>query len=149
MTPVRPATCARPPSRITAGVRPELLEIDVIGNALPPGRVEEAVAYAAASAGIEEGHVAIEFVNAERIAELNETWRGKVGPTDVLSFPVDEDDEDPLGERELGDVFICPEYTSDLVEAVVHGVLHLTGMDHEEDEGEMLAVQAEIMGWLR
>jgi probable rRNA maturation factor len=126
-----------------------LLEIDVIGNALPPGRVEEAVAYAAASAGIEEGHVAIEFVNAERIAELNETWRGKVGPTDVLSFPVDEDDADPLGERELGDVFICPEYTSDLVEAVVHGVLHLTGMDHEEDEGEMLAVQAEIMGWLR
>ncbi|HEY6886701.1 MAG TPA: rRNA maturation RNase YbeY [Solirubrobacter sp.] len=126
-----------------------MLEIDVIGNALPPGRVEEAVAYAAASAGIEEGHVAIEFVNAERIAELNETWRGKVGPTDVLSFPVDEDDEDPLGERELGDVFICPEYTSDLVEAVVHGVLHLTGMDHEEDEGEMLAVQAEIMGWLR
>jgi probable rRNA maturation factor len=126
-----------------------LLEIDVIGNALPPGRVEEAVAYAAASAGIEEGHVAIEFVNAERIAELNVTWRGKVGPTDVLSFPVDEDDEDPLGERELGDVFICPEYTSDLVEAVVHGVLHLTGMDHEEDEGEMLAVQAEIMGWLQ
>jgi probable rRNA maturation factor len=126
-----------------------LLEIDVIGNALPPGRVEEAVAYAAASAGIEEGHVAIEFVNAERIAELNVTWRGKVGPTDVLSFPVDEDEVDPLGERELGDVFICPEYTSDLVEAVVHGVLHLTGMDHEEDEGEMLAVQAEIMGWLR
>jgi probable rRNA maturation factor len=126
-----------------------LLEIDVIGNALPPGRVEEAVAYAAASAGIEEGHVAIEFVNAERIAELNLTWRGKVGPTDVLSFPVDEDLVDPLGERELGDVFICPEYTSDLVEAVVHGVLHLTGMDHEADEGEMLAVQAEIMGWLR
>jgi probable rRNA maturation factor len=126
-----------------------LLEIDVIGNALPPGSVEEAVAYAAASAGIEEGHVAIEFVDAERIAELNLTWRGKVGPTDVLSFPVDEDLVDPLGERELGDVFICPEYTSDLVEAVVHGVLHLTGMDHEADEGEMLAVQAEIMGWLR
>ena len=121
----------------------------MIGSALPPGRVEEAVAYAAASAGIEEGHVAIEFVNAERIAELNETWRGKIGPTDVLSFPVDEDEVDPLGERELGDVFICPEYTSDLVEAVVHGVLHLTGMDHEADEGEMLAVQAEIMGWLR
>jgi probable rRNA maturation factor len=126
-----------------------LLEIDVIGNALPLGRVEEVVAYAAASAGIEEGHVAIEFVDAERIAELNETWRGEVGPTDVLSFPVDEDDVDPLGERELGDVFICPEYTSDLVEAVVHGVLHLTGMDHEVDEGEMLALQAEIMGWLR
>jgi probable rRNA maturation factor len=66
----------------------------------------------------------------------------------VLSFPVDEDEE-AVGERELGDVFICPEYTSDLTEAVVHGVLHLTGMDHEVDDGEMLAVQAEIMGWLR
>jgi probable rRNA maturation factor len=130
-----------------------LLEIDVIGSTLPPGRVEEAVAYAAASAGIEDGHVAIEFVDSERIAELNETWREKDGPTDVLSFPVDEDDEDltglPSSQRELGDVFICPEHTEDLVEAVVHGVLHLTGMDHETDNGEMLAVQAEIMGWLR
>jgi probable rRNA maturation factor len=130
-----------------------LLEIDVIGSTLAPGRVEEAVAYAAASAGIEDGHVAIEFVDSERIAELNETWREKEGPTDVLSFPVDEDDEDltglPTSQRELGDVFICPEYTEDLVEAVVHGVLHLTGMDHETDDGEMLAVQAEIMGWLR
>ena len=129
--------------------RPELLEIDVIGNALPPGRVEEAVAYAAASAGIEEGHVAIEFVNAERIAELNETWRGKVGPTDVLSFPVDEDEEDPSRRARTGGRLHLPRVHVDLVEAVVHGVLHLTGMDHETDEGEMLAVQAEIMGWLR
>jgi probable rRNA maturation factor len=154
MTPSSPASCA--PPAIIAGARPDgltLLEIDVIGSTLPPGRVEEAVAYAAASAGIEDGHVAIEFVDSERIAELNETWREKEGPTDVLSFPVDEDDEDltglPSSQRELGDVFICPEHTEDLVEAVVHGVLHLTGMDHETDNGEMLAVQAEIMGWLR
>jgi probable rRNA maturation factor len=126
-----------------------LLEVDVIGDALPAARVEEAVAYAAASAGIHEGHVAVSFVDAERIAELNETWRGKAGPTDVLSFPVDEDEDVVLGERELGDVFICPAYTEDLVEAVVHGVLHLTGMDHETDEGEMLALQAEIVAWLR
>jgi probable rRNA maturation factor len=125
-----------------------LLHIDVIGSALPFERVEEAVGYAAASAGIDEGHVAVSFVDAERIAELNAQWRGKEGPTDVLSFPVDEDDE-PFGERELGDVFICPEHTEDLLEAVVHGVLHLTGMDHESDDGEMLALQAEIMGWLR
>jgi probable rRNA maturation factor len=126
-----------------------LLEVDVIGDALPAARVEEAVAYAAASAGIEDGHVAVSFVDAERIAELNETWRQKIGPTDVLSFPVDEDDDVVHGERELGDVFICPEYTEDLVEAVVHGVLHLTGMDHETDDGEMLALQAEIVAWLR
>ena len=127
--------------------------MEVIGSALPSARVQEAVAYAAASAGIEEGHVAVQFVDAERIAELNFTWREKAGPTDVLSFPVDEDDEDMLGlppaQRELGDVFICPEHTEDLVEAVVHGVLHLTGMDHETDDGEMLALQAEIMGWLK
>jgi probable rRNA maturation factor len=138
-----------PRSRITADERRNLLDVEVIGGALPSARVQEAVAYAAASAGIEEGHVAVEFVSSERIAELNLTWRGKVGPTDVLSFPVDEDDEDPFGERELGDVFICPEHTEDLVEAVVHGVLHLTGMDHETDDGEMLALQAEIMGWLK
>jgi probable rRNA maturation factor len=126
-----------------------LLEVDVIGSGLPPDRVREAVGYAAASAGIAEGHVAVSFVDAERIAELNETWRDVAGPTDVLSFPVDEDEAAVIGERELGDVFICPEHTADLVEAVVHGVLHLTGMDHETDDGEMLALQAEIVGWLR
>jgi len=126
-----------------------LLDVEVIGGALPRERVLEAVGYAAASAGIGEGHVAVTFVDADRIAELNEEWRGKPGPTDVLSFPVDEDEDDVVGERELGDVFICPEYTVDLTEAVVHGVLHLTGMDHETDEGEMLALQAEIMKWLR
>jgi probable rRNA maturation factor len=126
-----------------------VLEVDVIGDALPAERVREAVGYAAASAGIHDGHVAVSFVDAELIAELNETWREKIGPTDVLSFPVDEDDDVVHGERELGDVFICPAYTEDLVEAVVHGVLHLTGMDHETDDGEMLALQAEIVGWLR
>jgi probable rRNA maturation factor len=125
-----------------------LLEVDVIGSALPEARVREAVAYAAASAGVSEGHVAVEFVDAARIAELNAQWRGKPGPTDVLSFPVDEDGP-VLGIRELGDVVICPEYTTDLAEAVVHGVLHLTGMDHETDAGEMLALQAEIRSWLR
>jgi probable rRNA maturation factor len=123
------------------------LEVEVIGSALPEERVTEAVLYAAASAGIADGHVAVEFVDADRIAELNFEWRGKAGPTDVLSFPVDEDGP-VLGSRELGDVVICPEHTVDLLEAVVHGVLHLTGMDHETDDGEMLALQAEIRSWL-
>jgi probable rRNA maturation factor len=125
-----------------------LLDVDVIGDALPAPLVGEACALAAASAGIEDGHVAVEFVEEERIAELNEAHRGRGGPTDVLSFPVDEDGA-ASGPRELGDVVICPAHTEDLLEAVVHGMLHLTGMDHEADEGEMLALQAEIMGWLR
>ena len=40
---------------------------------------------------------------------------------------------------------ICPEQTIDLREAIVHGVLHLVGMDHETDNGEMLALQAELL----
>jgi probable rRNA maturation factor len=125
-----------------------LLDVDVIGDALPAPLVTEASALAAASAGIEDGHLAVEFVDAQHIAALNLEHRGKQGPTDVLSFPVDGDGM-PAGPRELGDVVICPEHTEDLLEAVVHGVLHLTGMDHETDEGEMLALQAEIMGWIR
>ena len=120
----------------------------MIGNALPPARIVEACSLAAASAGIDDGHVAVEFVGAERIAELNERAPRQNGPTDVLSFPVDEAGM-AAGPRELGDVVICPEHTEDLLEAVVHGVLHLTGMDHEQDDGEMLALQAEIVGWLR
>ena len=83
----------------------------------------------------------------EEIAALNAEHRGKDGPTDVLSFPVDGA-EPVAGARELGDVVICPEHTEDLDEAVVHGVLHLVGMDHETDEGEMLALQAEVVSWL-
>jgi probable rRNA maturation factor len=124
------------------------LEVDVIGDALPEERVRDLVTLALASAGVEDGHVAVEFVDAERIASLNAEYREKEGPTDVLSFGVDEDG-DAHGPRELGDVVICPEQTVDLEEAVVHGVLHLTGMDHETDDGEMLALQAEILGWMR
>jgi probable rRNA maturation factor len=124
-----------------------VLEVEVIGDALPPDRVTAAAVLAASSAGIDDGHVAVEFVGAQRIAELNQAHRGKPGPTDVLSFPIDE--TDAYGPRELGDVVICPEHTEDLLEAVVHGVLHLTGMDHETDAGEMLALQAEIVEWVR
>jgi probable rRNA maturation factor len=124
-----------------------VLDVDVIGTALDEAQVRKACELAAASAGIVDAHVAVEFVDADRIAELNLAHRGKEGPTDVLSFPVD--DLGPFhGPRELGDVVICPGHTEDLLEAVVHGVLHLTGMDHETDEGEMLVLQAEIRSWL-
>ncbi len=118
----------------------------MIGDALPTERVREACALAAASAGIEDGHLAVEFVDASRIAELNRAHRGKAGPTDVLSFPVDGDgDWHPPAPRELGDVVISPEHTEDLTEAVVHGVLHLCGYDHETDEGEMLSLQRRVL----
>jgi probable rRNA maturation factor len=123
--------------------------------------VRRLCARAAASAGVQDGHLAIEFVDAERITQLNGSYRERPTPTDVLSFPVDG--VEPIGEiespgasslvagertshsRELGDVLICPEHTADLREAIVHGVLHLLGMDHETDNGEMLALQRELL----
>jgi probable rRNA maturation factor len=138
-----------------------MLDVEVIGiaDAPDPARrpgpdnaptaveLEELCALALSSAGIEDGHVAIEFVDEERIRELNRTHRGLDTPTDVLSFGIDEDSE-PVGPRELGDIVICPAHTADVREAVIHGALHLTGMDHETDHGEMLALQAELMRWV-
>jgi probable rRNA maturation factor len=130
-------------------VSEEGLAVEVIGDALDVTTVEKACVLAAATAGVRDGHVAVAFVTPEEIAGLNAEHRGKTGPTDVLSFPVDGAEPAIAGERELGDVVICPEHTVDLAEAVVHGVLHLVGMDHETDEGEMLALQAEVMTWIR
>jgi probable rRNA maturation factor len=108
--------------------------------------VQRLCALAVASAGVQDGHLAVELVDAERIRELNREHRGRDEPTDVLSFPLDEDGA-AAGPRELGDVVICPEQTADLREAVVHGALHLVGMDHETDDGEMLTLQREILSW--
>ena len=130
------------------------LDIEVLGtemlDAEDPSALEvrELCALALSSAGLEEGHMAVEFVDEERIRDLNRQYRGNDAATDVLSFGVDEDGH-PAGPRELGDVVICPEHTEDLREAIVHGALHLTGMDHEADEGEMLALQSELMRWVR
>ncbi len=128
-----------------------MLDVEIVAPPLASGvlesvEIERLCALAAATAGVEDGHIAVEFVSTERMAELNLEHRGKDGPTDVLSFPIDEDG-DARGPRELGDVVICVEYTEDLREAVVHGVLHLVGMDHERDDGEMLAVQRELLSW--
>lgn len=136
-----------------------MFEIEVEGRELAPSApsdatIRESLQLAFASAGIRAGHVAIHFVDEARSHELAAEYLGKDDATDVISFPVDEDDElgpDLAAEvmRELGDIVICPERTHDILETIVHGALHLVGMDHEEDDGEMLAVQAELMGWLR
>jgi probable rRNA maturation factor len=117
------------------------IEIDA-----PSEELRQAADAAVSAAGL-EGHLAIELVDERRIQALNRDYRGKDEPTDVLSFPVDEAGP-AAGPRELGDVVICPEHTADLVEAAVHGVLHLCGYDHETDEGEMLALQARVISSL-
>jgi probable rRNA maturation factor len=113
-----------------------------------PADLRPAVAAALAAAGVEDGHLGVEIVDAERIQQLNRDHRGKDAPTDVLAFPIDE--AGPVaGPRELGDVAICPEHCSDVTEAAVHGVLHLCGYDHEVDDGEMLRLQADVIAGLR
>ena len=125
-----------------------MIGIGELGPEGPTGvEVEELCALALSSAGIGDGHAAVQFVDEEQIRELNWRFRHLDTPTDVLSFGVDEDGISP-GPRELGDIVICPSCTQDIREAVVHGALHLSGMDHETDEGEMLALQAELMRWV-
>jgi probable rRNA maturation factor len=116
----------------------------VIDTADVPADLRDPALAALAAAGVEEGHLSIELVGAERIRRLNREHRGIDEATDVLSFPIDGAG-DVAGPRELGDVVICPAHTADLVEAAVHGVLHLCGYDHETDDGEMLGLQERIL----
>lgn len=112
-----------------------------------PTRFRSAVIVTLEEAGIEDGHLAVELVGEERIQQLNREFRGLDRPTDVLSFPLDGVRSDP-GPRELGDVVVCERHCEDVTEAVVHGVLHLCGFDHETDDGQMFETQDRIKGRL-
>ena len=120
------------------------MSADALDLADVPDELRPAAEAALRAAGVEAGHLSVELVGEDRIRRLNRDHRALDEPTDVLSFPIDEDGSVP-GPRELGDVVICPEHTVDLAEATVHGVLHLCGYDHETDDGEMLALQDAVM----
>jgi probable rRNA maturation factor len=113
-----------------------------------PAEQRPAVEATLAAVGLTDGHLALELVGEERIRALNRSHRDRDEATDVLSFPIDGVEAGEAGPRELGDVVICPAHTADLTEAVVHGVLHLCGYDHETDGGEMLRLQGEILAGL-
>jgi probable rRNA maturation factor len=129
-----------------------MIDVEVLGAGREPvplaaREVRRLCMLTAARMGVEQAHVAVEFVDAQRIAQLNGEHRHKPVPTDVLSFPIDgvaarSSTGVPI---ELGDVVICPEHTVDVREAIVHGMLHLLGMDHETDDGEMLELQRELL----
>jgi probable rRNA maturation factor len=108
------------------------------------------LAAAFAAEGVTEGEVGLAVVGRSEMARLNDEHRGKPAPTDVLSFPLDMRDPLPGGvPRQLGDVVICPAVAAaqgtPIEHLLVHGALHLLGWDHEADEGEMLARQAQIV----
>lgn len=129
-----------------------MIDLDVSGlELLPDGpdqeRILKLLRLSLATANIEEGHVGVEIVDEARMAQINSEQRDKDGPTDVLSFPVDGAGES-IGPREIGDIVLCPPLCESVERAIVHAGLHLIGMDHEVDGGEMLAVEAEIMRWV-
>jgi probable rRNA maturation factor len=95
------------------------------------------------------GEVSVVLVDPETIRDLNFEFRDRDEPTDVLSFEVDG----PYGEM-AGEVVICPECVDpgmSVDELVVHGALHLGGMEHSEDFGasEMARLQRAVMEELR
>jgi probable rRNA maturation factor len=111
-----------------------------------------AAATLAAEGFTDNVEVAITFVDEASMAQLNSTHLGKPGPTDVLSFPLEELTpgaiaEHPVGgpPQNIGDIFICPTVVADNAKAVavsfedemalmvVHGLLHLLGYDHIVD----------------
>lgn len=110
-----------------------------------------------------EAELCIKLVDEPTIAELNEQWMGKEGPTDVLSFPMDElrpglIDEEPE-EGVLGDLVLSPTVAArqgetaghgmlaELELLTVHGILHLLGYDHAEPEEhkEMFGLQDDLL----
>ena len=117
-----------------------------------------------------QAELCIKLVDAATIAELNEQWMDKEGPTDVLAWPMDElrpgmVNEEPE-EGVLGDLVVCPEVaarqaeeartggragysTEDEIDLLtVHGILHLLGYDHgqPEEHAEMFGLQDRLLG---
>jgi probable rRNA maturation factor len=100
--------------------------------------------------GLHDASVGLMVVGPQEMARINGEHRGTPEPTDVLAFPVDGPEalEWPDGgpAPELGDVVICPDAAQEPLETLaVHGVLHLLGWDHEVDDGEMLALQDQLV----
>ena len=109
-----------------------------------------------------QAELSIILVASDVMAELHERWMDEPGPTDVLSFPMDElrpgRDGEPA-EGVLGDVVLCPEVAAtqaraaghsteeELLLLTTHGILHLLGFDHAEpqEEKEMFALQRRLL----
>ncbi|KFI72698.1 putative metalloprotease [Bifidobacterium minimum] len=102
------------------------------------------------------------FVDPEPIAQLHDRWMGLEGPTDVMSFPMDElrpGEDGKIDEGVLGDIVICPWVASQQAAAAghgtmeemllltIHGILHLLGYDHAtpEQEKQMFGLQRQLL----
>jgi probable rRNA maturation factor len=128
-----------------------VIEIEADAPSEVIARVAPLLEWACHRLEVERASLGFLIVDAERMTEINHEYRDKPEPTDVLAFPVDgpelaegwPDDGPP---PELGDIVICPAAAEDPIETLaIHGLLHLLGYDHEVDDGEMLALQDELL----
>ena len=105
----------------------------------------------------------VRLVDTATMTDLHVRWMDEPGPTDVLSFPMDElrpgREGEPAGPGVLGDVVLCPEVAATQARAAghsaaeemllltTHGILHLLGYDHAEpeEEKEMFALQRKLL----
>jgi probable rRNA maturation factor len=110
-----------------------------------------------------DAELSITFVDPEPIAELHEHWMQLAGPTDVMSFPMDElrpgTDGDVTPAGILGDIVICPDVAAQQAQSAghsvveemllltAHGILHLLGFDHtnNQQEHQMFTLQRQLM----
>ncbi len=110
-----------------------------------------------------EAELCVKLVDEGTITEYNTRWMGNEGPTDVLSFPMDElrpgKEDEPEIEGILGDMLLCPQYAiaqapqfarapeDEMHLLTIHGILHLLGYDHAEpdEEKEMFGLQARLL----
>lgn len=110
-----------------------------------------------------DAELAIVLVDEAAMEQLHVQWMDEPGPTDVLSFPMDElrpgTEEDPAPAGLLGDVVLCPQVAQvqaetaghslmdELLLLTTHGILHLLGFDHAEpaEEREMFGIQRDIL----
>ncbi|QIB64805.1 rRNA maturation RNase YbeY [Kineobactrum salinum] len=142
------------------------LHVDIQSASTEPAPEEDDIrgwisaALRQAGTGIEAAEVCLRLVDEAEMAQLNHSYRGKTGPTNVLSFPADLPPELQL--PLLGDIVICAPVVlreareqgksarAHWAHMLVHGSLHLLGHDHVEaaDAAVMEALETDILGQL-
>lgn len=134
------------------------------GTAIPDQQVRHLCSWLAKRLHLDPGcSVAITFMDTDQIADLHEQWLAEPGPTDVMSFPMDEltagQPGNLSGPGTLGDIALCPVVAAHQAEnaqhsldaeyriLITHGFLHLLGHDHQDpdDEAIMFGLQRQLI----